>query len=388
MLIKKHSEKNFIFFLIVFLLFSCKNESNENKNHTNGEEEWLEDYESPNIKWGFLDKNGKVAIDLMYDDVRDFNDGLAIANLKGKWGYIDKKGNAIIPFSYLNAYEFHDSLARVQDFDKKFYFIDKSGKKRFECLGNDCSDFETKTAIFTKDEMKGLINNKGEKIVDAAFSSIKKINDSKFIVSQGELYGVIDFKGNFIIKPQYEKINILDNNNLSFKKDGLYQWFDTNTLKPKSEKKYKKLSQIQGEYLVAKDEKSSTIVDVDGKEYYKSQGELLLGGEGFWIEILNESSQLIDKHGNKIGPPYQQLYKMSNGIIGFQKDDLWGYMDNKGKEVVPPSFTIIWDAYEDRIRFANEYGYGFMDLTGKLKVLPKFVEARDYKDGLARVASF
>lgn len=388
MLIKKRTVHNFIFFLIVFLIFSCKNEVKDNSIAGEGEEQWLKDYVSPDIKWGYIDKNGKIAIDLIYDDVRDFKDGIAIANMKGKWGYIDVKGNVLIPFSFLNAYEFNEGLARVQDFNKKFYFIDKQGKKAFDCIGNECSDFEGETASFSKEELKGLMNKKGEKLIDAAFSMIKKIDASKYIVSQGDLYGVIDGKGSFLIKPAYEKITMLDNENLAFKKNGTYTWIDSKTLNPKTQKVYRKLSSTQEGHISFKDDKTSGIMDLKGNVVYASSGDLMPGGEGFWIEIKENKSQLIDLKGNKIGPSFDQLYKMSNGMVGYQQGELWGYMDKNGSEIIPPTFRIIWDAYEDRIRFANENGYGFLDVNGKLKVLPKYVEARDYKNGFARIASY
>ena len=47
-------------------------------------------------KYGFIDKDGKVVVDYIYDDATDQNDlGYASVNKDGKWGSIDKNGNII-----------------------------------------------------------------------------------------------------------------------------------------------------------------------------------------------------------------------------------------------------------------------------------------------------
>lgn len=47
-------------------------------------------------KYGYLDKQGNVAIDYIYDSAYDFVDGLAPVQKDGKWYYIDTKGNIVI----------------------------------------------------------------------------------------------------------------------------------------------------------------------------------------------------------------------------------------------------------------------------------------------------
>src|SRR6218665_2826497 len=47
-------------------------------------------------KCGYIDKNGKIAIKLQFDDAWDFHEGLARIKLGGKYGYIDKSGKIVI----------------------------------------------------------------------------------------------------------------------------------------------------------------------------------------------------------------------------------------------------------------------------------------------------
>ena len=47
---------------------------------------------------GFVNKKGEVAIKNIYQEVRDFSDGLAAVMLNDKWGFIDTAGNVKVDF--------------------------------------------------------------------------------------------------------------------------------------------------------------------------------------------------------------------------------------------------------------------------------------------------
>lgn len=82
---------------------------------------------SKGFYFGAIDHDGNVVIDTVYDEISDFNCGLAFAKKDGKYGYIDKNGNCVIPFEYDGAHEFYDDgYACVKKADKEFV-IDKEG---------------------------------------------------------------------------------------------------------------------------------------------------------------------------------------------------------------------------------------------------------------------
>lgn len=49
-------------------------------------------------KYGYLDKQGNVAIDYIYDSAYSFQDGLAPVKKDGKWSYIDTNGNSVMDY--------------------------------------------------------------------------------------------------------------------------------------------------------------------------------------------------------------------------------------------------------------------------------------------------
>ena len=76
---------------------------------------------------GFVDKEGRVVIDPVFEQAGRFSEGLAPVKLNGKWGYIDRKGKVVIPMKFDFAFPFANGAARVRVGDKRGY-IDKRGE--------------------------------------------------------------------------------------------------------------------------------------------------------------------------------------------------------------------------------------------------------------------
>lgn len=86
-----------------------------------------------NGKWGYLDTQGKVAINFTYDKADGFSEGLAnVGKLDEKgvlrYGYIDRHGKQIIAPSYTTPSAFINGVANVVDDKGKFILIDSQGR--------------------------------------------------------------------------------------------------------------------------------------------------------------------------------------------------------------------------------------------------------------------
>ncbi len=91
----------------------------------------LEYYPTPvklGEKYGFIDIKGNEIIDLIYEDVGHFSNGLAKVKRDGKYGFIDKKGREVIPIKYDGAEDFYGNDFTTCYLDAKAYLIDKKGE--------------------------------------------------------------------------------------------------------------------------------------------------------------------------------------------------------------------------------------------------------------------
>jgi len=127
-------------------------------------------------KYGFVDRNDNIVIRIMYDDARDFNDGLAAVksyndNFNSRWGFVDKTGNMVISQKYDYVSDFSEGLSVVKC-NYKWGFIDKKGKQVIGCKYTIANSFKEGYAWVStksynsvyelKDEDYFLINKEGQ----------------------------------------------------------------------------------------------------------------------------------------------------------------------------------------------------------------------------------
>jgi WG containing repeat len=83
-------------------------------------------------KVGYLNTNGEWSVKPQFDEGHDFSEGLAAVNqgakgrMGGKWGYIDKNGMLAIPLLYQFADQFKSGQACVLEAEQ-WKLIDRSG---------------------------------------------------------------------------------------------------------------------------------------------------------------------------------------------------------------------------------------------------------------------
>ena len=75
-----------------------------------------------------------------YDEIRDFQEGLAKVLRHNKWGFINQEGYEVIPCLYEWVSDFQEDLALIFQNDK-FGVIDKEGKIVIPCNYDKVSEF-------------------------------------------------------------------------------------------------------------------------------------------------------------------------------------------------------------------------------------------------------
>jgi hypothetical protein len=137
-------------------------------------------------KTGFMDKTGKVVIEPQFEDAEDFSEGLAPVKMhsdettwcptepsgsrKGftmKWGYVDRTGRIVVPAQYESAAPFSGGLAAINQCDEGF-FIDNTGKKivlgKFSWVSPFGAGLSRINVGVDQDRMWGLIDRSGKMI--------------------------------------------------------------------------------------------------------------------------------------------------------------------------------------------------------------------------------
>ena len=148
-----------------------------------GYSEGLIGFKTEEDKWGFLDKEGKVAIKASYDRVGVFQDGMALTLKKDEkdsdkrtYAVIDKEGNVVFKL--------------------------KEKQYPYGAMNNGY------LVVHEEEEDRSFVYNKKGEITKFT-GKLKNITytDGKFVIFKDEgNYGVATFDGEIILRPKYEEI--------------------------------------------------------------------------------------------------------------------------------------------------------------------------------------
>lgn len=288
-----------------------------------------------------------------------FYEDLAVASKDGYVGYINKKGKFIIPADFEYALPFHYGVAKVWK-DGKPYLINKKGKILFENHNYRFikyakkQSFEPLFIVTTRKWKVGVIDEKGNVVIDTIYNWIKPFNEGLAVCEKRNGLGVINLSGDTIVpfglyskidefkcsracvqsnKWKWNTVGIIDNKGkLLFKeenvdyprqisfydslavvdKDSVYELINTNGVMLCKSKKY---IDIKYGYAV--------ITDVDEKYNYS-------------YRVIDKKGNVVSKNKNYGYDKFMQIHKKYNLFI---------YDDNYNCEDVfyHKDLTIIGD---------------------------------------------
>jgi len=73
--------------------------------------------------WGFMDIDGKMVIDVQYEDARSFENGFAAVRISEKWGFINLKGAQVVEPAFSDARDFSTSGSVYVKVDEKWTLL-------------------------------------------------------------------------------------------------------------------------------------------------------------------------------------------------------------------------------------------------------------------------
>jgi len=277
---------------------------------------------------------------------RNMDNWEVVIGENGKSGLMDKVGNWFIKpqYEYLEYVKGLFYKVGIDNDDKKKYFrLDKEKKQ----------------------------------LIPEDFNYIhKSFNDGSIFIVSGENYnrGVINDKGKYIVPMKYKHIDYYKEEGMfsTYRetKDscfgGLYSMDGTQVLPEKYQVKDINDGFIYGllcdtspiQSFVLNKEKKQILKDNWYYETYLfSEGYLLVGGEGLYKRFY------IDTLGNVVIPYDENKLYVSpiiNGLAEFRDNDVkkYGYIDNKGNEVIPPLYSYAEPFYSD-VAYVEKEGKAF-----------------------------
>ena len=178
------------------------------------------------LKWGYMNREGQLVVDYIYDEAADFSEGVAWVANENFQGFIDKNGNQVlngatyfVPDAGMLNYTFHNGLACVVKMDDegnaKYGYINKQGAEVVPCIFDAANPFsEGKASVGTYKEdnadaifpyVYSYINTEGKVL----FSCPEGLKAGDFhegmawVTADAQQYGFIDTTGTQVIPMRY-----------------------------------------------------------------------------------------------------------------------------------------------------------------------------------------
>ena len=159
-----------------------------------------------NNKYGYVDTKGAWAIDTIYDDARDFGNGLARVKVDEKWQFIEHNGNVVSRFNYDDILTgFSCNRAFVKN-GNAIEMIDSDGKKIAIVEADSVFGFSEGFATFKKNGKYGKIDTDGNVVIQPLFENLFSTNKGLSVFIKNDKQGVVDTIGNVIVEAIHEEM--------------------------------------------------------------------------------------------------------------------------------------------------------------------------------------
>jgi hypothetical protein len=284
-------------------------------------------------KSGFINDRGQVVIELVFNGVSSFSEGLARIYVGDKVGFIDTIGNIKIQPRFDTVSEFSEGMAYATTGDK-YGYIDTTGNFVIEPKFYRCWDFENGYALVMQEvfSIGCFIDKFGAIKLNGRNFLVSKYSEGLINCSDNGDWGFIDINGSFIIPPTYQYTREFSEGKAA--------------VSPK---------RINGK--------------PNKKEYYA---------------FINKDNEII------IPPLFTGAdIRFSDGMCAVF-DNGYGYINTEGQLIIPCDF-YLGQHFSEGLAVVKPKGkgnsYGYIDKAGAMAVKPTFTLAESFKNGLASVAT-
>ena len=292
--------------------------------------------------WGIMDISGTVKISPRFEGLGEFTDNVALAQLNKKWGVINKKGEFIRKPEFQDVRQFENGLAWV--IQNCTYWL------AWECERGKW----------------GLINQTGEIIIQPKYDGVSSVEapyvPRLFGRPSGELhrdrffwdkdgyarvytesndpfnrirkYGIVDRNGKEIIPPNFHKIDFFQNDIAPFSQNngkGIFYG----------------LIHASGEILIEANTYKSIISLVPFEDKYS---EVIWAASYYDKDKHVTLIKLLKKDGEEISPiRLHQIHPFKEGLALARETHTakWGILDRNGNWNVEPTYKSYRDAFPE-----------------------------------------
>lgn len=278
-------------------------------------------------KWGVINSKGDTIISPTYDEmivipnntkgVFIVQDGVNIEENTYTSKAIDEKQNQL--------FTSYDSVEALQNVDK-----------------NNSVYYDTNALKVSKNGLYGLINFEGKELLAPEYTSITPLEGVKnsFITEKDNLKGLVDDSGNVIIDNQYADIKCLTDS------------YEDGYIVKNDSSKYGLITYDKKQILECKYDE---IENVTGNGLYVVK-------EGKNLEIIDKDSNVLSKNN------FDEVISINGDNIIVKQKNKFGIIESDGTEVLQKNYDDLKYAFDNNYIAKQNDKYGIITIDGETKI--------------------
>ncbi len=170
-------------------------------------------------KQGLLSINGNEILKPESDEIKIYNSNLFFFQKNKKWGAVDQNGKLLIRPSFQSFFNLSDNFIKLIS-NSRVYLYSVSNQELITRGEYESYYVFSKKYVLAKNQKKlGLLNAKGNKILDLKYNEIQSFAKDQFRVNYQGQWGVVTIGDHIIIPFQYQYITPLKSNICVVKND-------------------------------------------------------------------------------------------------------------------------------------------------------------------------
>jgi outer membrane protein OmpA-like peptidoglycan-associated protein len=288
-------------------------------------------FQNINAQFTTSDNETHILVPPIYNNVKDFSEGLAAVKVDSKWGFIDKLGKSVIKPKYKESGSFSEGLAAVK-------------------LSDDW----------------GFINAKGEIIIQFRYKEVRAFQDGVSAVNKDGFWGAIDKNGKEVIPFEYDNVESFSEG-LALVEKGEY---------------------VKDGGKIYKEGVKYSFVDKTGSPAMRMyEREVLSFSEG--LAPIKEDNKwgYIDriKKVGGIAVQFDSVRGFNEHYAAVQIKGRWGFVNKNGKTVIQTVYQTVGDFSEGLVSAKLRGKWGFLDQTENIKIEFKYDSLAGFSNQLALV---
>lgn len=304
-------------------------------------------------KYGFINKNGKVIIQLIYEDAFPFYQGYASVKANDKWNYVNENGLKMFPDSLIFGYRpiiNSKAIFMIENnkVERNKSMITENGSRTFVEFLNKTGQIQLK---------EGLIDVNGTIIINPKFDEISGYFQNGYMrVRNNGKTGIINEKGEIIIPIEYDDISDFEN--------GLFLANKANKSGMINSKNqviiqfaYSKIRHFKDDLALIIQNGKTGYININNEIVIKPEYDFNLSGDfynGLATVRSNGKNGYINKNNEIVIPIiYDNALPFKEKETMVQKDGFTFKINSKGEKIKNISKPYLWIERDGLIRFAK-----------------------------------